>query len=185
MAVLYTSVSEASIGEYELTQITVPTGEAGNFFYSDALMTQIADGKEYFVKFYAKATSVNFISSDFADIANEAGIDNYIIIRIFAAADNNITLSHPNIDENNVNYALTYATFNLNPSVNSGLLLMLNGQISLSSENTYLLDADGSWSTGTHTISYAQIGSSTIRAAVLAPMPLARESALASSVHTA
>lgn len=164
VAVLYTSLAEASIGEYELTSFTVPTGEAGTFFYSEALMAQIADGKEYFVQFYAKTTKANFISSDFADVANQSGTDNYVIVRIFAKADNNITLSHPNIDANNVNYAITYATFNLNSSVNAGLLLMLNGQISLTAENTYLLDADGSWRTGNHTISYAQIGSSVIGA---------------------
>ena len=164
VAVLYSDLASAPIGEYALVPYVLPTGEADNYYYSFDLINAIADNGEYYLQFYAKSTTTNYISSDMSDIVGTNGTENYIIVSTFASSDNYITLSHPNIDENNVNYAVTYATFNMNKNVNNGIFLSINGDIQFTTENVHILDPDGTWDSGRHILQYAQLGSSSVGA---------------------
>ncbi|MBQ9785912.1 MAG: hypothetical protein IJW25_00410, partial [Clostridia bacterium] len=153
--------------EYQLTLIDGhPAGEAGNYYTSETLMAKLdsVEGKQYYLRFYAKATKNNYISSSFADIDGVSGSENYIIVRLFGESDYEISLNFKDIDGTNVNYAVTYATFKTNTNINDGILLDVDNEITPTTNLTYTVDANGTWEEGDHIIRYAQFGSSTIDA---------------------
>lgn len=154
VAVLFDTVDGEAKAEYVLT------ASAGSDIYQNAgIIETLLDYKDHYIRFYAKTTEENYISSSYAQINS---LNNYLKIRLFAQEDNVITLTHGKMGTE-TNYAITYATFKINPAVESGIVLNINGvttTINHEDLKPEMLDADGDWDAGTYTIKYAQYGTS-------------------------
>ena len=165
---VYSNLAQEPIAEYELTQFVFTTDHPISYYHNTDFIELLSDGNEYYVKFYAKATSLGYITSDISEIEVNGDTDDYLIVEQFVDSDNEITLSHPT-NNDIVDYTKTYATFKQNIGEQNGYIIYYEDDSSnvekvlkQSSETSVLLDVNGTWEAGAHIIRYVQLGTSGI-----------------------
>lgn len=158
---VYSDLSQNQIAEYSLTLNTnFPIQESFSYYYSPELLQRLKDYAQLFVKVYNKTTKDNYVYSNYALIDCDGEKLDFIKVARLTNASEKQELYHPTKpDGKNLDYLITIARWEQNAKANNGYILNVDGSLSVTTENNFMLDENCEWSAGNHTISYKQIGS--------------------------
>ena len=136
-----------------------PNEEINNYFACSELNNKLKSYSQLYIKIYVQTDEANFVYSDYATINVGSSQQNYIIVSNLNNASE-ISLSNPKTNGSQTDYTTTIAEWTRNTEANNGYILKIDDKLQIISDNFFTLDSDGSWSVGSHTISFMQLGTS-------------------------
>lgn len=155
--------------EYPLTKNNNFPSQDGSAYYKNSnLIKELLTNNNLYIKSYIATSEDGFVNSDFALINFNGDIKDYIQVSLLNN-ESDITLYHPTKPDGvNLDYLVTIAKWEKNPNSSNGYILNIDGEESIISDNYFLLDENGNWTSGIHSIKYMQLGSSGLRESRLA-----------------
>lgn len=165
----YNNIDENPIAEYTLQKYNVfPTEENANGYYYNAnLLAKLSElaningqSAKLYIRIFNKTTLENYVYSDFAEVTYGGSTKDYVTIARLLNSNEEVELYNPlNPSETSTDYTTTIAKWEQNMLGSNIYIVDVDGKLSLQVQNSFVLDSDGSWTAGDHTIRYCQIGS--------------------------
>lgn len=161
VAHVYDSVDfeNQTASKYSLLQ-TIQLEESKTLYTNNSLYESLTAGKDYFVKVRLEATVAGYLNSDFTIISNGTLTQDYITVNKMEKGALP-SLYHPTTGSE-VDYLQTWAGWANNGLTTTGYVINVDGNESVYSQETYVLDEKGDWMPGAHNISYRQLGSNNL-----------------------